>query len=188
MVEDEWLLFHEKMDNPERFLKNKEKKALVYWKTENVLTKASTVGFPRESIISCAKTFSILFLFFILPLTCRICGIYQSVVQFVTIIYPYSDFIPYMNKKRRQIQYPRIGEDIAKKRQKQKCITADFPGRRSEKAHLPRAFNVSKLLILFLYIFHRRVYLNLHFHCNKNQIHKTILSLPLPNSHKSLPR
>ena len=44
-----------------------------------------------------------------------------------------------MNKKRRQIQYPRIGEDIAKKRQKQKCITADFPGRRSEKAHLPRA-------------------------------------------------
>lgn len=27
------------MDNPERFLKNKEKKALVYWKTENVLTK-----------------------------------------------------------------------------------------------------------------------------------------------------
>ena len=39
VVEDEWLLFHEKMDNPERFLKNKEKKALVYWKTENVLTK-----------------------------------------------------------------------------------------------------------------------------------------------------
>ncbi|MBS5626578.1 MAG: hypothetical protein KHW86_15315 [Porphyromonadaceae bacterium] len=39
VVEDEWRLFHERVDNPERFLKNKEKKALVYWKTENVLTK-----------------------------------------------------------------------------------------------------------------------------------------------------
>lgn len=39
MVEDEWRLFHERMDNPARFLKNEEKKVLVYWKTENVQTK-----------------------------------------------------------------------------------------------------------------------------------------------------
>ena len=108
---------------------------------ENVLTKASTVGFPRESIISCAKTFSILFLFFILPLTCRICGIYQSVVQFVTIIYPYSDFIPYMNKKRRQRQYTRIGEDIAKKRQKQKCIISDFSDGGRRKSTLTACYS-----------------------------------------------
>ena len=39
MVEDEWLLFHEKMDNPERFLKNEGKEALVFWQTKNVSTK-----------------------------------------------------------------------------------------------------------------------------------------------------
>ena len=39
MVEDEWRLFHERMDNPARFLKNEEKKVLVYWKTENVQRK-----------------------------------------------------------------------------------------------------------------------------------------------------
>ena len=50
MVEDEWLLFHEKMDNPERFLKNKEKKALVYWKTENVLTKVMELLIGFEAL------------------------------------------------------------------------------------------------------------------------------------------
>ena len=39
MVEDEWRLFHERMDNPARFLKNEEKKVLDYCKTENVQTK-----------------------------------------------------------------------------------------------------------------------------------------------------
>ena len=50
VVEDEWLLFHEKMDNPERFLKNKEKKALVYWKTENVLTKVMELLIGFEAL------------------------------------------------------------------------------------------------------------------------------------------
>ena len=50
MVEDEWQLFHEKMDNPERFLKNKEKKALVYWKTENVLTKVMELLIGFEAL------------------------------------------------------------------------------------------------------------------------------------------
>ena len=29
MIEDEWLLFHERKDNPVRFQKNEEKKVLV---------------------------------------------------------------------------------------------------------------------------------------------------------------
>ena len=41
MVEDEWQLFHERMDNPARFLKNEGKEALVFWQTKNV----STIGF-----------------------------------------------------------------------------------------------------------------------------------------------
>ena len=39
MVEDEWQLFHERMDNPARFLKNEGKEALVFWQTKNVSTK-----------------------------------------------------------------------------------------------------------------------------------------------------
>ena len=39
VIEDEWLLFHERKDNPVRFQKNEEKKVLVYWQTENVQTK-----------------------------------------------------------------------------------------------------------------------------------------------------
>ena len=39
MVEDEWQLFHERMDNPARFLKNEGKETLVFWQTKNVSTK-----------------------------------------------------------------------------------------------------------------------------------------------------
>ena len=39
MVEDEWQLFHERMDNPARFLKSEGKEALVFWQTKNVSTK-----------------------------------------------------------------------------------------------------------------------------------------------------
>ena len=39
VVEDEWQLFHERMDNPARFLKNEGKEALVFWQTKNVSTK-----------------------------------------------------------------------------------------------------------------------------------------------------
>lgn len=50
MVEDEWRLFHERMDNPARFLKNKEKKVLVYWKTENVQTKVMELLIGFEAL------------------------------------------------------------------------------------------------------------------------------------------
>ena len=50
MVEDEWRLFHERMDNPARFLKNEEKKVLVYWKTENVQTKVMELLIGFEAL------------------------------------------------------------------------------------------------------------------------------------------
>ena len=47
MVEDEWRLFHERMDNPARFLKNEEKKVLVYW---NVQTKVMELLIGFEAL------------------------------------------------------------------------------------------------------------------------------------------
>lgn len=37
MVEDEWQLFHERMDNPARFLKNEGKEALVFLADEECI-------------------------------------------------------------------------------------------------------------------------------------------------------
>ena len=50
MIEDEWLLFHERKDNPVRFQKNREKKVLVYWQTENVQTKVMELLIGFEAL------------------------------------------------------------------------------------------------------------------------------------------
>ena len=50
VIEDEWLLFHERKDNPVRFQKNEEKKVLVYWQTENVQTKVMELLIGFEAL------------------------------------------------------------------------------------------------------------------------------------------
>ena len=45
MVEDEWQLFHERMDNPARFLKNEGKEALVFWQTKSTKVIELLIGF-----------------------------------------------------------------------------------------------------------------------------------------------
>lgn len=50
MIEDEWQLFHERMDNPMRFQRNEEKKVLLYWQTENVLTKVMELLIGFEAL------------------------------------------------------------------------------------------------------------------------------------------
>ena len=50
MIEDEWLLFHERKDNQVRYQKNEEKKVLVYWQTENVQTKVMELLIGFEAL------------------------------------------------------------------------------------------------------------------------------------------
>ena len=50
VIEDEWQLFHERMDNPMRFQRNEEKKVLLYWQTENVLTKVMELLIGFEAL------------------------------------------------------------------------------------------------------------------------------------------
>ena len=58
MVEDEWQLFHERMDNPARFLKNEGKEALVFWQTKNVSTKVIELLIGFEATYSGAYPFT----------------------------------------------------------------------------------------------------------------------------------
>ena len=72
-----------------------------------------------------------------------------------------------MNKKRRRQQYPRTGEDIAKKRQKQKCIISDFSdgGRRKSTPAACYSFLVVQNTVHR--VIHRLIYYICEFRCKR---------------------